>query len=58
MNKISRYFLAILLILTLTACGTLTFDASSIDALEMYAKEMSETMSDEEREKYRDLLSD
>ena len=58
MNKISRYFLAILLLLSLTACGTLTFDASSIDTLEMSAKQMSATMSDEEKEKFRELLSD
>jgi DNA-binding protein Fis len=58
MNKISRYFLAILLLLSLTACGTLTFDASSVDALEMSAKQMSATMSDEEKEKFRELLSD
>ena len=58
MNKISRYFLVILLLLSLTACGTLTFDASSVDALEMSAKQMSASMSDEEKEKFRELLSD
>jgi DNA-binding protein Fis len=58
MNKISRYFLAILLLLSLTACGTLTFDASSVDALEMSAKQMSASMSVEEKEKFRELLSD
>ena len=58
MKKIIRYFLAILLLLSLTACGSLTFDASSMDALEMSAKEMSGSMSDVEKEKFMESLSD
>lgn len=58
MKKIFRYFLAILLLLSLSACGTVTFDASSMDALEKSAKEMSGSMSDVEKEKFREALSD
>ena len=58
MKKTFSYFLAMLLLLSLTACGTLKFDASSMDALEKSAKEMSGTMSDVEKEKFREALSD